>query len=241
MLRPPCHRVHGQREPADRSAPASVLVAGLTVPDFYSARLLLRALEAEAVEEGGARRQAAGDHEVGGVVGEVDRLRDEVDLQRARGFVCNGEDTCVSCQRIGGICAGEDGCYQRARPSPSVMGLFFSAWQAVLARGRRGGPEPRVVVPPRRNAVLSTDSDQAPTQRDEHIVAIRELGRPRWKRESGYYKQSHAEGAFSRHKRVFGGHLRARHDEARQREAELTCVLLNRMGELGRPESYPVA
>ncbi len=114
-------------------------------------------------------------------------------------------------------------------------------YEAVLARGRRGGPEPRVVVPPRRNAVLSTDSDQAPTQRDEHIVAIRELGRPRWKRESGYYKQSHAEGAFSRHKRVFGGHLRARHDEARQREAELTCVLLNRMGELGRPESYPVA
>ena len=88
--------------------------------------------------------------------------------------------------------------------------------------------------------MLATDSDEAPTQRDEHIVVIRELGRPRWKRESGDYKQSHAEGAFSRHKRAFGGHLRARHDEALRREAELTCVLLNRMSEMGQPESYPV-
>ncbi len=66
------------------------------------------------------------------------------------------------------------------------------------------------------------------------------MARPRWKRESGYYKQSHAEGACSRHKRAFGGRLRARHDEARRREAELTCVLLNRMSEMGQPESYPV-
>ena len=114
-------------------------------------------------------------------------------------------------------------------------------YEAVLATGRPGGPEPAVVVPPRRTAVLSKDVDKAPTQRDEHLLLIQKDGRSRWKRESGYYKQSHAEGAFSRHKRTFGGQLRARDDEARQQEAALTCVLLNRMRELGRPESCPVA
>ena len=89
--------------------------------------------------------------------------------------------------------------------------------------------------------MLSKDWDQAPTQRDEHLLLIQKAGRSRWKRESGYYKQSHAEGAFSRHKRTFGGQLRARHDEARRREAALTCVLLNRMRELGQPQSRPMA
>ena len=88
--------------------------------------------------------------------------------------------------------------------------------------------------------MLSKDVDKAPTQRDEHLLLIQKDGRSHWKRESGYYKQSHAEGAFSRRKRTFGGQLRARHDEARQREAALTCVLLNRMKELGRPQSRPV-
>jgi hypothetical protein len=67
------------------------------------------------------------------------------------------------------------------------------------------------------------------------------MGRFGWKRASGYYDQAHAENAFSRFKRIFGGRLRVKRDEAQEREAALACQVLNRMRELGRPQSYPVS
>ena len=53
-------------------------------------------------------------------------------------------------------------------------------------------------------------------------------------------RDTHAENAFSRYKRTFGGGLRAKRDKAQEREASMACQLLNRMQELGRPLSYPV-
>jgi hypothetical protein len=88
--------------------------------------------------------------------------------------------------------------------------------------------------------VLSPTASTAPTQRDQHLLAIESEGWFAWKRTSGYYAQSHAENAFSRFKRTFGGGLRAKRDESQEREAALACQLLNRMLELGRPQSYPV-
>jgi hypothetical protein len=81
----------------------------------------------------------------------------------------------------------------------------------------------------------------APTQRDQHLLAIESAGRFGWKRTSGYYAQSHAENVFSRFKRTFGGGLRAKRDASQEREASLACQLLNRMRELGRPQSYAVS
>jgi hypothetical protein len=46
---------------------------------------------------------------------------------------------------------------------------------------------------------------------------------------------------FPRFKTTFGGGLRAKRDESQKREASLACQLLNRMLELGRPQSYPVS
>jgi hypothetical protein len=57
----------------------------------------------------------------------------------------------------------------------------------------------------------------------------------------GYYDQAYAENAFARYKRTFGGSLRAKRDDAQEREALLGCVLLNRLRKLGRPQSYPVS
>ena len=62
-----------------------------------------------------------------------------------------------------------------------------------------------------------------------------------WKRTSDYYDQAHAENAFSRYKQTFGGRLRAKRDAAQEREAALACGVLNRMRELGRPQSSPVS
>ena len=102
-------------------------------------------------------------------------------------------------------------------------------------------PGVRVIIPPRKDAVVSRQVATSPTQRDQHLLEIERAGRFVWKRTSGYYAQSHAENAFARFKRTFGGELRAKRDEAQEREASLACQLLNRMLDLGRPQSYPVS
>lgn len=117
-------------------------------------------------------------------------------------------------------------------------GIYDQA--AVDAAVARHSPGARVIVPPRKDAVLSSQVATSPTQRDGHIWAIASNGRFPWKRTSGYYAQSHAENAFSRYKRIFGGRLRAKKDEAQEREASIACGLLNRMREWGRPHSYRV-
>ncbi|MCP4877678.1 MAG: transposase [Gammaproteobacteria bacterium] len=84
-------------------------------------------------------------------------------------------------------------------------------------------PSASVIIPPRKDAVLSSKGPTAPTQRDRHLLAIHQEGRFHWKRTSGYYAQSHSENAFSRYKRSFGGQLRAKRDESQEREASLAC------------------
>ena len=76
--------------------------------------------------------------------------------------------------------------------------------------------------------------------RDRHIVEIRAKGRSEWKRQSGYYLQSHAENAFYRYKRIIGGRLRAKNEDAQKREAAIGCAILNRMREMGEPLSYAI-
>ena len=63
----------------------------------------------------------------------------------------------------------------------------------------------QVIIPPRKDAVVSSQVATFPTQRDQHVLEIERAGRFAWKRTAGYYAQSHAENAFSRCKRTFGG------------------------------------
>ncbi len=46
------------------------------------------------------------------------------------------------------------------------------------------------------------------------------------------------ENGFFRYKSLLGGPLKARNGNAQTREAMIGCHILNRMAELGRPESY---
>jgi hypothetical protein len=101
-------------------------------------------------------------------------------------------------------------------------------------------PSARVIIPPRKDAVVSSTGMTSPTQRDQHLIAIEHEGRFAWKRTSGYYAQSHAENAFARYKRTFGGHMRAKRNAAQEREAAIACGVLNRMREMGRPQSSSV-
>src|SRR5205807_6035485 len=118
-------------------------------------------------------------------------------------------------------------------------GIFDQA--PVYSAVEHHSPRASVIIPPRKDAVLSPTATTAPTQRDQHVLAIKNAGRCAWKRTSGYYAQSHAENAFSRFKRTFGGGLQSKRDESQAREASLACELLNRMWALGRPQSYAVS
>jgi hypothetical protein len=104
------------------------------------------------------------------------------------------------------------------------------------AAGARGA---RVVVPPRRDAVVSGDPVFA--DRDAHIEAIAEVGRRRWRVEAGQHAQARAENTFFRFKRLFGGRLRGRDDLAQKNEIRVGCNILNRMAECGMPNSERVA
>jgi hypothetical protein len=102
-------------------------------------------------------------------------------------------------------------------------------------------PEAAVVVPPRRDAVPSGTAGTAPTQRDRHLQAIAEQGRMGWQKASGYNRRALAEAAVSRYKRVIGDALRSHTGPGRATEVAIGVQVLNRMLELGRPESVRIA
>ncbi len=102
-------------------------------------------------------------------------------------------------------------------------------------------PTAVVVVPPRVDAVLSATPDTEPTQRDRHIQAIAEKGRMAWQRDSQYNQRARVEGQFTRWKQVIGDGLRFHSDQARATEVAIAVQVLNRMLDLGRPDSVRVA
>ena len=102
-------------------------------------------------------------------------------------------------------------------------------------------PEAAVVVPPRTGAVPSGAAETAPTQRDRHLRCIAEQGRMGWQEASGYNRRALAEAAVSRYKRVIGDALRSRTDRRRATEVAIAVQALNRMLDLGRPESVRIA
>ncbi len=71
-------------------------------------------------------------------------------------------------------------------------------------------------------------------------MRVTEIGRRRWKKESGYHRQARVENTFFRYKTIIGPGLRARHPKAQEAEALMACNILNRMIALGRPESFAI-
>src|SRR3954466_7921400 len=102
-------------------------------------------------------------------------------------------------------------------------------------------PDATVITPPRADAVLSATVDTEPTQRDGHIQAIAGKGRMAWQRDSGYNQRAGVEGQFARWKQVIGDGLRFHSDEARATEVAIAAQVLNRMLDLGCPNSVCVA
>jgi hypothetical protein len=100
-----------------------------------------------------------------------------------------------------------------------------------------------IAVPPRRNAKIwqHGNSKKAPLPRDQNLRRIRQVGRQRWKEESGYHRRSLAETAVYRFKTIFDSTLSTRTLSRQITETRVKVVALNRMTRLGMPDSYRVA
>ena len=108
-----------------------------------------------------------------------------------------------------------------------------AVYETATARGAT------VIIPPAKTANISGHGPRSPV-RDRTITLVKQFGRRRWKKVSGYHRQSRVENAFFRYKSIIGDGLRARSPAGQGSEAVLGCEILNRMTALGRPVSYRI-
>src|SRR3954449_3826486 len=130
---------------------------------------------------------------------------------------------------------------QVAEPVASVTADGAFDQDRVYADVAERHPDAGVIVPPRSAAVPRATAETVPTQRDRHLQLIAEKGRMGWQKATGYNARARAEAAISRYKRVIGDGLHARTDRRRVTEVNVGVHALNRMLELGRPESVRIA
>ena len=109
-------------------------------------------------------------------------------------------------------------------------------YEAVTKRHPGSG----VVAPPRSTAVPSDTAQSAPAQRDRHLQAIAADGRKAWQATSGYNLRALVEAFFSRYKHVIGEGLHFHTDDRQQTEIGVAVLVLNRMLDLGHPDSVRV-
>jgi IS5 family transposase len=130
---------------------------------------------------------------------------------------------------------------QVAEPVASVTADGAFDQDRVYADVAERHPDADVIVPPRSTAVPSATAETVPTQRDRHLQLIAEKGCMGWQKATGYNARARAEAAISRYKRVIGDGLHSRTDRRRATEVNVGVHALNRMLELGRPESVRIA
>jgi transposase len=97
----------------------------------------------------------------------------------------------------------------------------------------------RAVIPPKSNAVISGNKTLA--DRDENLRLIKDIGEDEWKKQSQYHRRSLVECGFLRLKTIFSDKLRSRREDTQLTESMIRCATLNRMTDLGMPDSYKVA
>ena len=108
-----------------------------------------------------------------------------------------------------------------------------ACYDAVLKRGATP------TFAPRRTARIGPAKDPTGWRaaRNRILRQIEARGRSGWKGRSGYTRQSIAENTMFRFKRLFEGRLWARGLATQHVEAVVKCATLNRMTQLGIPET----
>ena len=91
---------------------------------------------------------------------------------------------------------------------PLVRVTADAAYDTVAVYETAGAGGATVVVPPARTANVSAHGPRSPA-RDRTITLVKQLGRRRWKKASGYHRQGRVENTFFRYKSIIGDGLRA--------------------------------
>lgn len=111
-----------------------------------------------------------------------------------------------------------------------------SCYEAIRTR------QARATIPPQRNAKIwrhgNTQAERL--ARDQNLRRIRQVGRVAWKRESGYHRRSLAETTMFRLKTIFSERVTARSFAGQAAQVLVRCATLNRLTQLGMPDSYAV-
>jgi IS5 family transposase len=98
----------------------------------------------------------------------------------------------------------------------------------------------RAAIPPQHNAKIwqhgNTHAERL--ARDDNLRRIRQIGRAEWKRECGYHRRSLAETTMFRLKTLFGDRVSARSFAGQAAQVLARCATLNRLTQLGMPDSY---
>lgn len=100
--------------------------------------------------------------------------------------------------------------------------------------------EATAAIPPQSNARIwqHGNAKADPLIRDQNLRRIRQIGRKDWKVEANYHRRSLAETTMFRLKSIFGDRVSARSFDGQAVQILIRCSILNRMTELGRPDSY---
>jgi hypothetical protein len=98
----------------------------------------------------------------------------------------------------------------------------------------------RAAIPPQHNAKIWQHGNTRAERlaRDENLRRIRQIGRAAWKRECGYHRRSLAETTMFRLKTIFGDRVSARSFAGQAAQVLVRCATLNRLTQLGMPDSY---
>lgn len=110
---------------------------------------------------------------------------------------------------------------------------YATCYEAIAER------KARAVIPPRRTGRLNP-KDERFRARDKNIREIKKMGLKQWKRRKKYHIRSLVETAIMRVKKIFGERLSGKRFLNQATEMFVRCMALNRMTQLGMPDSYSI-
>lgn len=96
----------------------------------------------------------------------------------------------------------------------------------------------QAIIPPRKGSTFWQEEHLE--ERNNNLRGVRRLGVERWKKKVGYHKRSLVETAIFRLKTLFADKLKSREGQRQVTEVKIRCAAMNRMTELGMPQSYPI-
>ena len=122
---------------------------------------------------------------------------------------------------------------------PLVRVTADAAYDTVVVYETATARGATVIIPPAKTANISGHGPRSPA-RDRTVTLVKQLGRRRWKKVSGYHRQGRVENTFFRYTSIIGDGLRARSSAGQGSKVVLGCEIINRMTEFGRPVSYRI-